>query len=353
MTELGFQMQLDEPPTRRRTLPWIIGAAVLALVVIVGVILAARSVTGPVDFEGPGTGTVAVDVAGGASITEIANSLVAAGVIANAQPFIDQAALQSGSISPGRYAMHAQMGPKEAFALMLDPSSRTASRLVIKEGQRLKQIVAESSRVSGVPVSNFETALTRPNAIGLPAAAGGNPEGWLFPATYDVGAKATATSILRQMTARFEQEAQTINLAARARAAGHTQEEIVTIASILEVESNPADYAKVARVINNRLAAGMKLQLDSTVNYALGTERLHLSAEDLAVDSPYNTYLVTGLPPGPINSPGEAALEAALAPAPGNWLYFITVDPKTGRTVFTHSEAEFLKYKKQFQQGSP
>ena len=353
MTELGFHMELDPPPTRRRKLPWLLGALGLVLVLVVGVAITVRTVAGPADYEGSGTGTVAVDVASGASITEIANSLVAAGVIANAQPFIDQAALQNSTIAPGRYALHSHMGAGEAFTLMLDPASRTASRLVIKEGQRLKQIVAESSRVSGVPVSKFDTALTRPTAIGLPAAAGGNPEGWLFPATYDVGSKATATSILRQMTARFEQEAQAINLAARARAAGHTQEDIVTIASILEVESNPADYAKVARVIENRLAAGMKLQLDSTVNYALGTEKLHLSAQDLAVDSPYNTYLVAGLPPGPINSPGEAALEAALAPAPGNWLYFITVDPKTGRTVFTKSEAEFLKYKKQFQQGSP
>ena len=123
----------------------------------------------------------------------------------------------------------------------------------------------------------------------------------------------------------------------------------LTEKAFLEIEGSPDDYDKVARVIYNRLKAGMPLQLDSTVNYALGTANLHLSAADLKVDSPYNTYRNKGLPPGPINSPGDAAIQAALAPASGPWLYFVTTDPTTQTTEFATTYADFLKLKKKFQ----
>jgi len=111
----------------------------------------------------------------------------------------------------------------------------------------------------------------------------------------------------------------------------------------------PNDFAKVARVIYNRLDAEMPLQLDSTVSYALGINDILLNEEQLSTESPYNTYLNAGLPPTPINSPGEAAIDAALAPASGKWLYFVTVDPEAGITKFTKSYDKFLQLKAQFQ----
>jgi UPF0755 protein len=111
----------------------------------------------------------------------------------------------------------------------------------------------------------------------------------------------------------------------------------------------PVDFGKASRVIDNRLSAGMRLQLDSTVNYAKGSSDLTLSSGDLAVDSPYNTYRVTGLPPTPIGSPSEAALEAALDPDDGEWVYFVTTDPDQGITKFTASYDEFLRFKAEFQ----
>jgi UPF0755 protein len=95
----------------------------------------------------------------------------------------------------------------------------------------------------------------------------------------------------------------------------------------------------------NRLAAGMRLQLNSTVNYVLRNNAQRLSTDDIATPSPYNTYLHPGLPPGPIDSPGEDAINAVLDPAVGNWLYWVTVDPKTGETKFTNSYSQFLQFK--------
>ena len=126
---------------------------------------------------------------------------------------------------------------------------------------------------------------------------------------------------------------------------------MLTIASIVQAEVPPADFPKAARVIYNRLEQDMPLQMDSTVAYALGINDIQLNEDQLATSSPYNTYANKGLPPGPINSPGEAAMEAALDPAEGDWLYFVTVNPVTGETKFTADYEEFLEFKREFQRN--
>ncbi|HXR42083.1 MAG TPA: endolytic transglycosylase MltG, partial [Acidothermaceae bacterium] len=185
---------------------------------------------------------------------------------------------------------------------------------------------------------------------GLPAYAKGKAEGFLFPATYNVTSSTTATSLLTQMVARYKQVSSGIGLEAAAAKLGLSPYQVVTIASLIEAEvKRPQDYSQVAEVIINRLHRGMKLELDSTVNYALGTTKPLLSQSDLKVESAYNTYLHTGLPPGPIDSPGQAALQAALNPATGNLIYFVTVDPDTGETLFTNSLKQFNEWKVQAQ----
>ena len=125
-----------------------------------------------------------------------------------------------------------------------------------------------------------------------------------------------------------------------------TPEEIVIIASLVEAEArNAEDFGKVARVVYNRLEQGMPLQFDSTVNYALKADKQIVTYEDLSANSPYNTYKHTGLPPAPINSPGLAAMTAAVNPTPGDWLYFVTTDPEKGTTKFTGDYQEFLRFK--------
>jgi UPF0755 protein len=126
---------------------------------------------------------------------------------------------------------------------------------------------------------------------------------------------------------------------------------VLTKASIVQAEAGSVeDMGKVAQVLDNRLADGMRLQLDTTVNYANGKAGVTTSAEDRANPSPYNTYANDGLPPGAISNPGEQALEAVLSPTPGEWLFFVVVDPDTGDTRFAVTAAEHQQNVLMFQQ---
>ena len=151
--------------------------------------------------------------------------------------------------------------------------------------------------------------------------------------------------MLKAMVHRFTQAEADTSIATRAADVHLTPYQVLVVASIVQAEGRTEDFPKIARAIFNRLDAGMRLQLNSTVNFILKNGQAKLSTDDIATPSPYNTYLHAGLPPGPINSPGEDAINAVLAPAAGNWLYWVTVDPKTGETKFTNSYAEFLQFK--------
>jgi UPF0755 protein len=133
---------------------------------------------------------------------------------------------------------------------------------------------------------------------------------------------------------------------------GYTGEQILTVASILEYEANnDEDYAKVARVLYNRLDKGMPLQLDSTVSYVSGRKGdVFTTPEERDAESAYNTYQNPGLPPGPIGSPGEKTIEAALNPADGTWLYFVAVNLETGKTVFSDTLGEHNRAVAQLQE---
>jgi UPF0755 protein len=167
------------------------------------------------------------------------------------------------------------------------------------------------------------------------------PEGFLFPDTYRVEEGQTEAQALALMTAQFDAVAGEIGLEARAAALGFTPYQIVTIASMIEEEAQlPDERPMVARVIYNRLAQEMRLDIDATTLYAVGKEGNTLTQSDLDSDSPYNTRKVAGLPPGPISAPGRAALEAALSPADGPWLYYVLAD-SDGSHFFTDNEDDF------------
>lgn len=236
----------------------------------------------------------------------------------------------------------------EAGASATASATAEATKLVITEGLRLSEAVNVASQDTGIPKADFQLALQSPNELGLPQWAKGKPEGFLYPATYDVSGNETAAEVLGRMVKRFNQASADLDLENQARRKGLTPYQVLIVASILQAEVAPQDFAKVARVIYNRLDANMPLQLDSTVNYVLGIRESVLNQEQLDTKSPYNTYLVEGLPPTPINSPGSEAIKAALAPAKGNWLYFVTVDPETQVTKFTNSYQKFLQYKQRF-----
>ncbi|MFI1303600.1 endolytic transglycosylase MltG [Streptomyces sioyaensis] len=209
--------------------------------------------------------------------------------------------------------------------------------LTVPEGQRAGQIYAAADKALKLPAGSTAKAAERAH-LKLPDAAQGNPEGYLYPATYPVSSDTTPASLLSYMA----------TTAGRHLADdGISSYRTVVIASIVQAEADrPADMGKVARVITNRLAHHMPLQMDSTLNYALHRSTLRTSHADTRLNSPYNTYRNQGLPPTPIDSPGADALKAAGAPPAGDWLYFVTVAP--GDTRFTADYQKHLRNVREF-----
>jgi UPF0755 protein len=327
----------------------VVGVVVLALLAGIGLGGRAlyRSFSGPADYSGTGSGSVVVQVKSGDTASEIAITLEKQGVVKSIAAFTDAAIKnpKSRTLQPGFYALHQKMSAASALAMLLDPKSRVKGRVTLPEGIGLAKIVDRLVQFTDLKRPDILAALDNPAVLGLPAYAHGRVEGFLFPATYDIDAKDGAVAALAQMTERFAQESAGLDLEVGARDLGVSPYELVTIASIVEGESAlDADRAKVARVILNRLAKGMLLQVDSTLQYVRDERKAHLSREDISDNSPYNTYKHKGLPPTPINSPGRKALEAALAPAAGDWLYFVKID-KQGHSLFTADYQEFVRAK--------
>lgn len=339
-------------PSRRLPKPVGLLAVVLVLLAlaagaVVGGERLYRSALGTKDFTGSGTGMVIVQVRAGDTARDIATTLLDDGVVRSARAFTNVAQREPGSrsVQPGFFRLKHRMSAASALQLLLDPSARLRSRVTLPEGIPLAKVVDRI--VAGTQVTRPEllAALSKPASLGLPSYAGGQPEGFLFPATYDVEPGTGAVDVLTMLTQRFAEEAASLDLEGGAKALGVTPYDVVKVASLVEAETAlDSDRAKVAGVIYNRLRKGMRLQLDSTVNYLRVEKAARLSLEDLKVDSPYNTYQHAGLPPTPISSPGGKALMAALNPARTDAIYFITID-KAGHSLFTSSYQEFLAAK--------
>lgn len=189
-------------------------------------------------------------------------------------------------------------------------------QLVIPEGWRAPQVYAAVDRELKLPAGSTKAALATAD-LGLPAEAKGNPEGYLFPATYPVTSQSTPGSLLAYMVRTAHQKLATRAVADGGKAHGMTPYQTATLASIIQAEAEtPADMGKVARVVHNRLARSMPLQMDSTLNYALNRNTVDTKLSETRIDSPFNTYERQGLPPTPIDSPGLQAMAAAVAPTP-------------------------------------
>jgi UPF0755 protein len=305
------------------------------------------------DYPGPGTGSVTITIPEGATLNDIGDLLVADDVIQSTDAWdravrVEEAAT---SVQPGKYLMQKQMPAVDALALLINPgSSRVRSEFTIQEGLRLTEQVTALAKATKIKKSSFTKALDEPEKLGLPKYAKNEPEGFLFPDTYELTEDATARSTLRQMVARYKEVADDIGLEAAAKKIDRKPYQVLIVASIIEKEVNQDQYrAKVAQVLYNRLDEGMPLGLDSTVVYAEKLKTNTTTPEDRESDSPYNTYNRQGLPPGPISAPGRAALEAAANPEKGDWRYFVTVNFETGETKFATTDAEFEKIRQEFQ----
>ena len=273
-----------------------------------------------------------IEIAEGELGLQISKDLRAAGVTASITSFYqlaiaDERALR---IAPGTHAISKKISAKQALEQLLDPK-RNVGLISIIEGNWRSEIQAKLQAAGFVNVESAFAAINTPKGFD-------NVEGIYFPAQYSFAKGTSAVTAIQSMVDRFAKEAELVGL--------KSESELI-IASLIQAEGDPQDFAKISRVIYNRLKIGMPLQLDTTVQYLLKRRgSVFLSTKSTLINSPYNTYRRYGLPPSPIGNPGSAAMKAALAPANGDWLYFITVKP--GDTRFTKSHDEFLVWKNEY-----
>ncbi len=350
----------EPPPTRRRmqrhrrraprkNRRWLV--LLIAVVVVGGATWAAVSVIKPMvasvfsgggsesaDFPGPGEGAVEIVVTPGESGEDIATTLRDAGVVKTRGAYIDVARSdpeRAAAIQPGKYALLKGMTAAEAFAVLADPANRIASGTTVREGLWASETFEVLSKATGIPVAEYAAAAKDPEAIGLPAEAEGNVEGWLAPSTYEFPEGSTAAQQLAAMVK------QTVKVLDDAGVDPKDRKDVLILASLVEAEAKlDEDRPKIARVFLNRIeteggpAYGL-LQSDAAVSYGAQRRALFPTQAELEdASNPYNTRLIPGLPPGPISNPGAASITAAANPADGPWFFFVAVNPITGETKY-------------------
>jgi len=288
---------------------------------------------------------VTVTVSSGQGSVEIGRALREAGVVDSVNRFRDVAAERGldSLLKPGTYQLVTGMSI-DAVLDILAKGPSTGIPLTIPEGWTVAQIAAKLAATGHFTKAQVEKALKSKQLIVNYRPKGETSlEGLLFPDTYGIEPDDTAVSVLQDMLTQLEIVLSRFQLSTAPRKLNPYQ--LLIVASMIEREAKvDADRPKIAAVIYNRLAAGKKLEVDATVQYAVGHSRLTL--KDLGSSSPYNTYLHAGLPPTPIASPGEAAIQAALQPADGDWLYYVLAS-KEGEHAFTRSYEEFQRLKAQ------
>ena len=319
----------------------------LAFIVLIGGILFWNHNHPDLDFPAGTAGPeIEVNIPAGSSGVEIGRILAKEGVVKTSVIFFRAATAdkRAESISAGLYLVNTHLSAKEAIEQLLD-KKRLQGKFLIIEGARLNEIKANLVKI-GFTAEQVDKALKN---IKMPTGFDtDNLEGLLFPANYTILPDEEVSTLLQGALDRFAQELKNISFYEYAKDLNLKPAELLTIASIVQAEGfTDEDFGKVSRVIYNRLKIGMPLQMDSTLLYANKSRgEIRVTNRELKIASKYNTYKYKGLPPGPIGSPGGAALEATIKPTPGNWLYFVTVSP--GETKFTERYSEFLTFKAEF-----
>ncbi|MGK2869773.1 MAG: endolytic transglycosylase MltG [Mycobacterium sp.] len=327
------------------------------------------------DFAGDGTADVVIEVHSGDSTTAIGQTLQQQNVVSSSKAFVDAAAANPAiaAIQPGFYKVRTEIPASSAVAKLVDPASRVG-QMVIPEGRQLDDVadvktnaVTEGilSLISAascvdldgtrgcVPAADLQQAAGSADlgALAVPGwavtevtAMGSDHrrlEGLIAPGSWNVNPSGSAEEILASLIGASAAQYEANGLLAAAETTQMSPYEILVVASLVQRESKPQDFSKVARVIFNRLAENRKLEFDSTVNYSLDRTEIATTDGDRARVTPWNTYASLGLPKTPICSPGQPALAAAENPEPGDWLYFVTIDLQ-GTTLFTRDYEQHL-----------
>ena len=323
------------------------GLVLLAALVAVGWLWWASRPAAP---EGAPSADVVVEP--GSAVRTIGRRLDEEGVIRSALLFELwlRARGDAGAIQAGTYRLPRDRGLPTVVDMLVDGET-VLVEVTVPEGLRLEQVAGVVARSLGVDSAAFVAAAVDSllaDSLDLP---GPTLEGYLFPETYRVDPSTTARGMVRIMAGQFHDVFDDV-WRARADSLGVPVDRIVTLASIVEEEARvPEERKTIAGVFWNRLSQGMRLEADPTVQYALGGHRERVLYRDLEVDSPYNTYRNTGLPPGPIASPGRAALEATLYPDSVPYLFFVATG-EGGRHAFSQTLAEHERKRREARAGA-
>jgi UPF0755 protein len=349
----------DEPPRhgrerreRRRVWPWLLAILLVLLLAVGGAGWWAyqtypdqvKSLFGySNDYTGGGSGSVQVRILPGQNGGDIADTLAARHVTKSRAAFYNLliGMASEPTLEPGTYALKSHMSAKAALTALQEPKNRVESTVAIPEGTTAAGVLRITAASTGKPLAELQALAKDYSSLGVPRSAP-NIEGWLFPATYTFQPGVTSRVMLQTMVDRAKKALDDAGVPTSQR------QKVLTMAGLVQKEGNGPDDAKVTRVFLNRIAKGMLLQSDATVSYGAGGTTVVPTKKQYADDNPYNTYLHTGLPAGPISNPGDAAIKAALHPAKGSWIFFVTVNLQTGETVFSDTLAEHDKAAAQF-----
>ncbi len=371
------EREVDSRKAVRRHRRWVVFSVVVLVVIVAGLIsgfVLWRSTADIVpDFAGPGGDEVVIRVQGGDDISDIARTLTDAGVVAGPEAFEQQAALDADvqALRPGYYKVRQRASAQATADALVAKGSRVGQVRLIP-GRQLADVTAVSTdpAAPATVVPGYITQITEAACVPLnskqdcfpadelwkvaetadPAELGviewadedvrtaPDPrkrlEGMMLPGDFDIPPGSTPEQALKAVLSASAALWNGTDIIAEAAARKITPYQAAIIASLVEREGIVADMPKVSRVVYNRLAKAMKLEFDSTVNYALDRASIATSAKDRATKSPYNTYVHKGLPPTPISSPGPDAVAAALDPAEGPWLFFVKQNAK-GESCFS------------------
>ena len=307
-------------------------------------IRAALDTISGIDYQGSGSGNVTLVIESGDTGEAVATKLVKLGVTKDFSFTYKRIIARNPQFVPGTFTLRKQMSADKALDLIADPSSKVVTRVTVKEGLRIGNVLKVLSSGSGIPLGDFQDAVKDPTVYGLPSKLP-NMDGYLFPATYEIEPGSKASDVIRMMVNRMNTELKKFGVSEAKR------HEVLTMASIVQKEARQTpDFYKVSRVFYNRLAIGMHLQSDATVSYGSGGTTVTTTDAERADGNKYNTYVHAGLPIGPIGAPGATAIDAALHPADGSWLYFCAINLKTGETVFSTTLVEHGRAVKKWQQ---
>lgn len=297
----------------------------------------------PNDYPGTGNGQEAlVTISSGDLGDDVARKLLEAKVTMTFDAVWDyllerEAAGDAVVFFPGTFRLEQQMSAESAVAALIDPANQLVNQALITEGMSYKRALEQIAAATGIPVEELQTAADDYTSFGIPADSPGI-EGWMFPATYDFDPGISAHDAIQMTVDKMFEVLDANGVAPEDRL------NILKMAALVQREAGPfpGDMAKIARVFYNRLEQGMNFESDATVAYGTGnTDTVWTTAAEREdPNNLYSTYVHPGLPYGPIGLPGEEAIQAAISPADGPWLFFVPINLKTGETVFSETAAQ-------------